>query len=98
MTLKTLTEIAEKIIENCQYGAGVSDIVHILQSANLKDEVNAMDSEPVYLARIIGETRKGEWSECDLEDFEKLLTKPHIVETRVLFTSQQPNQKESQND
>jgi len=43
--------------------------------------------EAVYQARIVGETKKGEWSDYCKEDYDKLLTVPHIAECRILYTT-----------
>jgi hypothetical protein len=80
--MKTLTEIAEKIMDNCQYGASLSDIVDILKSANLQDAVNARDSEPVYQVAM-----NGTWFDTNLVGYIK-----QSGVKRTLFTSPQPNQ------
>jgi hypothetical protein len=49
--------------------------------------------EAVYQARIVGETKKGEWSDYCKEDYDKLLTVPHIAECRILYTTP-PDQSE----
>jgi hypothetical protein len=43
--------------------------------------------EAVYQSRIVGETKKGEWSDYCKEDYDKLLTVPHIAECRILYTT-----------